>query len=629
MTTTAEPPFRASRYTTGAIVLHWAIALLIVGQIALGFAMVDIIERGSALQYNAFQLHKSLGITVLVLTVARIAWRLFNPPPAEPPSVKGLERTASQVAHVLFYVLMLAIPLSGWVLVSVSPTQIETVLFFTSYLPWPNIPVLAALAGEARAAVTEVLENVHAILAFSALGLLVLHVAGAVKHHIEDGHFIARMLPWASGDGPRNSYGHATTTVVTLLFAGVLIGGAAIARHGDAIANVMPGSGVSPDQAEVLGAAAQDEAASESAGAASAPAEIGPPRWAVRPDESALTFTATFSGADAPGRFADFDADIRFDPDDLDASSIAVTIDTGSASIESSDISSARLAGPDGLANETHGTARFTADTIREAEDGEGYVAEGTLALRGSEAPASLPFTVSIEGDVARASGLLTLDRRDYEIGAEADPAGDYLGTDVTVSVDIVADRAATGGAAESARAQPTTPRWGIVAEESTLTFAFPFQGSTVEGRFGQFSGDIRFDPDALDASSLDVTIALPSAQVDGDAVSRSQLTGTDGLAVSESDSARFVADTITATDDGYAAEGTLSLRGESVPLTLPFTVTIDGDRASAEGSVTLDRLDFGIGTENDPEGDYLGTDVTVRLDIAARREAVETAGTR
>ncbi|MEM8663237.1 MAG: cytochrome b, partial [Pseudomonadota bacterium] len=150
MTTTHAPPFRASRYTTGAIVLHWAIALLILAQIAGGYAMVEFLRTGSALQYDVFQLHKSLGVAVLILTVARILWRLFNPPPPEPASVNALERTVSHIVHMAFYALLLLIPLSGWFLITVSPIQIETVLFFTDWLPWPHIPGFAALPEAAR-----------------------------------------------------------------------------------------------------------------------------------------------------------------------------------------------------------------------------------------------------------------------------------------------------------------------------------------------------------------------------------------------------------------------------------------------------------------------------------------------
>lgn len=637
MSTTLEPPFRSSRYTTGAIVLHWTIAILIVLQLVGGFVMTEVMAQGSALQFAAYQLHKSFGIAILVLTIARILWRAFNPPPPVPASVGRREGIVAHAVHMAFYALLIFIPLTGWLMITVSPVQIETVLFFLPWLPWPHLPGFDGLTADARAGLTHLTEWVHAVLAYAMGVLVALHVAGAVKHHLEDRAFIRRMTLRGPGDGPRNSYGHATTWLATLVFFGAMVAAATVARSPDA--RDLAVDGVSPDQAAILAgvgeasegapsAAAMDaapvtvaaSAAGEGPAETSAPA-AGPGQaalWTVDPEASALTFAVTFSGKEVTGRFAEFDAEIRFDPDNLPGSSIRVTIPTPSAEMDSQDITRAQLIGPDGFANAEHGTATFVADTIR--AEGEGYIADGELTLRGTTVPVALPFTVDIDGNTAAATGSVTLDRFDFGVGVENDPSGDWLGREVRVDVAIAATRG--GGAAASAdepAAAGPAPQWTVLPEGSAVGFSFGFQGATVTGAIDAFAADIRFDPDNLPGSSIYVSLDLDTASVAGNAVSEAQLRGADGLAVAEDRFARFRADTIRQTgENAYEAEGMLELRGVSVPVTLPFTLFIVDGRAVAEGSATLDRLAFGVGEENDPTGSMISPEVTVQVRITA-----------
>ena len=111
----------SSRYTGVAIALHWAMAALLVFMIWLGWNMDENEAR--------YQLHKSIGITILFLALARLAWRFANPPPPLPEGMPGYERTASHLVHLAFYALMIGIPLGGWFMVSVSPLHVPTVLF--------------------------------------------------------------------------------------------------------------------------------------------------------------------------------------------------------------------------------------------------------------------------------------------------------------------------------------------------------------------------------------------------------------------------------------------------------------------------------------------------------------------
>ncbi len=195
MISSADPRVLArsrERYSSVAIGLHWLIAAGIALQMLLGWRLEDFdgFPRSSLLQ-----IHKSVGIAILVLTAARLAWRLVNPPPPQPTSFTPLERHLSHWAHVGFYVMLLALPLTGWALVSAGrPGGMK--LF--GAIPWPSFPLLSLLPGDVQDALAEVFANTHAALVWVMLALLALHLAGALKHHfISRDPTISRMAPGA------------------------------------------------------------------------------------------------------------------------------------------------------------------------------------------------------------------------------------------------------------------------------------------------------------------------------------------------------------------------------------------------------------------------------------------------
>ena len=104
------------RYAGVAIAFHWAIAILILANFPIAWTMVDRgIDKSTA--FALFQIHKSIGLFVLVLSVGRLLWRIQNPPPALPSNMQSWERILSQTVHVLFYVTMVGVPLLGWMMV--------------------------------------------------------------------------------------------------------------------------------------------------------------------------------------------------------------------------------------------------------------------------------------------------------------------------------------------------------------------------------------------------------------------------------------------------------------------------------------------------------------------------------
>jgi cytochrome b561 len=185
----AEPASR--RYTLVAIILHWVMALGIAVLAVMGLVMVHA-NLSSMRQFQLYQLHKSIGITVLLAAVLRLLWRLTHRPPELPDAMPKIERTAASGSHLMLYIYLLALPFTGWALVSSSVFDIPTVLY--GVVPWPDLPVLPTLADKAQ--VENVLKVVHAYGAYTLIALVALHAAAALRHHfiIKD-DVLRRMLP--------------------------------------------------------------------------------------------------------------------------------------------------------------------------------------------------------------------------------------------------------------------------------------------------------------------------------------------------------------------------------------------------------------------------------------------------
>ena len=178
-------------YNSIAKFLHWTIALAILGMIALGWYMGDV-PRDNPMRSTYFQLHKSIGITIMLLSIFRLGWRFTHAAPPLPNNMASWEVLLGKATVILFYVLMIGIPFAGWAMVSSSPRNIPTELFWA--VPWPHLPVLPTL--ENKKEISEQFEELHGFLAYSILVFLVLHVGGALKHHfIKRDNVALRMAP--------------------------------------------------------------------------------------------------------------------------------------------------------------------------------------------------------------------------------------------------------------------------------------------------------------------------------------------------------------------------------------------------------------------------------------------------
>lgn len=177
----------SDHYTRTAMALHWLMALLILGMIAVGLTMANYPIQYKFIAYN---LHKSFGLTVLALSIFRVYWRLWHRPPALPPATPRWQRMGAHATHITLYGLMVGMPLSGWIMVS-ADAKFPTVFF--SLFQVPQFPLPAAYDTHAT---HETFEDAHYWLAMGAIALVALHVGAALKHHlINRDDVLRRMLP--------------------------------------------------------------------------------------------------------------------------------------------------------------------------------------------------------------------------------------------------------------------------------------------------------------------------------------------------------------------------------------------------------------------------------------------------
>lgn len=178
------------RYTTVAIWLHWIIAVLILTNIALAFGH-ELVERAAGRQMMWF--HQSIGLTVLILSLLRLGWRLGHPVPAMPDHMPGWEKLAARLTHWGFYILMIGLPLAGWAMVSASPRNAPVPFWGLDFF---KIPGFAGMAADARKALSHQFGEIHELLAWIAIALVVLHVLAALKHQFWNKDVVVHhMLP--------------------------------------------------------------------------------------------------------------------------------------------------------------------------------------------------------------------------------------------------------------------------------------------------------------------------------------------------------------------------------------------------------------------------------------------------
>ncbi|MEX6634254.1 cytochrome b/b6 domain-containing protein [Hyphococcus lacteus] len=384
------------RYSAVAVALHWAIAVLILGQIAGGLFMHNL-PNSSVIKFDLYQLHKSFGLSILALTFFRLAWRLSHRAPTLPSKMPQWEKLVARATHWAFYGLMLLTPLAGWAMVSVSPTDIPTKFF--GIIPVPHLPFFGGVVD--RESAEHLWAEVHEYLAFTILFLLVLHVGAALKHHFFNKDDVLRSMlpsnakPWIG-----------IAAIFTALGLGSLVYLLVPATNSN------------------TGEIAHSEAGN----------------WAVDYDQSKIVFIGEEKGKSFTGAFNQFSAEIEFDPAALEQSKIEIVVATSSATTGDS-LRDSNIPGTEWFDTKNYDEARFRSTEIRLTE-GSRYEADGILQVKSYEQPIMLSFDLNIDGDDAIANGGVDLIRTNYGLGENTAWLDDEeIALNVRVNFEIHATR--------------------------------------------------------------------------------------------------------------------------------------------------------------------------------------------
>ena len=425
-----------ARYGRVAQAFHWTIALLFLAQYPGGIVMHELPATPDWIDLKLwlYSAHKTAGIAIFALAVLRVGWALANPHPRLLNAEHRWEAFAAASIHWLLYAAILLVPLSGMLI------HWTTTGYAPVWLPFPERIGLPTTDRAAGVAIT-----LHKALTLTVLAAIALHVGGALKHHfIDRDATLRRMLPGRAPPLPLLPPPSLQPSAARTFLAGA---GTLVAVAGAALAGAMLLIAPEPSAAAADAADATVDASAPAlmaetsdvaapTGAVAAADAVGaPPRWVVVPENATLAVTVQQLGSPVEGRFDAFDALIRFDPDDLAASSVEVSVALSSLTLGSVTDQALGLLGA-GEAPE----ARFTATEFERTGDSS-FVARGTLALAGAEAPVELPFDLEISGDTARMSAATALSRLDWGIGATDYPDGGSLGLDVMVDVSLEAVR--------------------------------------------------------------------------------------------------------------------------------------------------------------------------------------------
>lgn len=157
------------RYTSIARTLHWIMAVLIIVNLILGIGH-DALPK----DWAVMPVHKSIGLTVLALTLARLGWRLGHRPPPLPVAMPGWEKAAAHATHVAFYAFMILVPLTGWIMTSAGTRPLNWFfLFDVPKFAVTKEDVLVGISGEG-----------HELMGFAWAALIIVHIAAALRHHL-------------------------------------------------------------------------------------------------------------------------------------------------------------------------------------------------------------------------------------------------------------------------------------------------------------------------------------------------------------------------------------------------------------------------------------------------------------
>ncbi len=372
------------RYGDTAVFFHWIIAFLIIGLLAVGKFMTQL-EENDPLRFELTQWHKSFGISVLVLSVLRILWRITHKPPPELDTIPAWQQKIANTTHWLLYGLMFALPVTGWIMVSASPLNIDTILF--GLVEWPHLPLHGV---DDKESLSAAFHKYHEWASTALILLLLAHIGAALKHHfIDKDTVLRRMLPELSS---KRFWGK-------LAVVAVLIAGSSL---------VLPW--VMNDGPKLIAG------------------------------DSEVSFIADVTGEETLGVFTESSVTAEIEKSNLPGSSIVARVQTASV-VSDNDQVAGSLPDADWFDVESYPEAVFQSTAIELVSDGEVNVT-GDLTLKATTQSITFPMTLAEEDEVIVARGEFAVDRREYDIGMQSQDNDDFVGFNVIIKFRFDTKRA-------------------------------------------------------------------------------------------------------------------------------------------------------------------------------------------
>jgi len=336
------------------------------------------LAENDPIRFELTQWHKSFGIVVLLLSILRLIWRIFHKPPTEPDGIPAWQKMAANLVHTVLYVLMFALPISGWIMVSTSPLNIDTVLF--GAIPWPHLPITDLPNKEVVAAD---FHRYHEYAGMALIVLLLAHIGAALKHHLidKDG-VLMRMLPEIKG------YRFIAKAACVAALIGIS-------------ASLLTWVNAKQSQSAIMAAG-----------------------------ESEISFIADI-GQPTPGLFTEAQIIASINEFDITSSSIAALVQTASVTSSDYEVASS-LPDEEWFDVGNYPEATFHSTLIEQGADNKVLVA-GQLTLKGTTQAVSFPMSITVEDDKQVARGEFSVDRRDFSIGMESHADDEYVGFDVKI----------------------------------------------------------------------------------------------------------------------------------------------------------------------------------------------------
>ncbi len=396
-------PSAGRRYDRVAMSLHWLIAIAIILNLALGWWMHEAMTQGSqqALATQAYQWHKSIGLSVLGLSLLRLIWRLAHRPPALPHSMASWERRAAGLTHVAFYVLMLSLPLSGWLYVSTqwrgdAPLSVPTLWF--GWWEVPHLLGLNQMGDVLRSQWADRFALTHELLANLTIALLLLHVGAALKHQfLSRDDVMLRMLP-----------ARRRTAL-----AGLLV--------------LLSISGLLLSLADFSG---------DSASASGGQIQSSDNGWQVNAQRSAIAFSGEHAGEAFAGQFGSWQVDLQLQASAPQSSRVQTRIDTGSASTGNR-LHDETLRQGEWFDVDRYPDAQFHSQRVEAGNDGSWHI-HGVLRIKEHEKTVG-PLILRFKENQATIHAEIQVDRADFKLGMDSDPAGDWVSRDIVIRIEVVA----------------------------------------------------------------------------------------------------------------------------------------------------------------------------------------------